>query len=659
MRSAPKEIKTMNTIRYRVVCASLAAMVLAWSTCLPAAESKKPSEQEAQLVAVLQGSAGPAEKAMACKKLAVYGSQTAAPALAALLADEQLASWARIALEAIPGPACDEVLRDAAARLQGKLAVGAINSLARRYDKGAVEVLKARLKDSDAEVVSAAAAGLGRIGGAEALKTLEQMLPAAPDAVRSAVAEGCILCAEELMNAGKGEQAAALYDAVRKADVPRPRVLEATRGAVLARQEAGVPLVVELLRSGEKDLFNVGLRVARELTCSAVTAAVVAELDKAKPYRQAMMLYALGYRGDAKAAPAVARFAASDNEDVRIAALAALGTTGQGAQVGLLLEAAAGGKAEMPIARGSLKTMPGADVNAALIAQAKAAGEAVRGEAILALATRDAVEAVPLFMECLSARQDAVRQSAVVALRQLAGQDQYADLLQRMMATDSPDVRRSLQDVLVAVSRRSKQPEQCARQLMDAWKKGGPARPNVLEIICWFGRSETLPAVQEALGGQDVEMRKNTLRSLANWPDSSILPKLMDLAANDKDAAVRVLALRAAVPLIGRDVALSADQKAGRFAELMKLAKQADGRKLVLAELKSAPALGSLKLAADQLDDPQTVNEAAVAILDIASVRGLTIKPDDQKPILEKAIQAKINNALRSRLRARLKALSK
>ena len=106
------------------------------------------------------------------------------------------------------------------------------------------------------------------------------------------------------------------------------------------------------------------------------------------------------------------------------------------------------------------------------------------------------------------------------------------------MASDSPDIRRSLQDVLVEVSRRSKQPEQCATQLLDAWKKGGPARGNVLEIICWFGRRETLPAVQEALDSDDVEMRKSTLRSLANWPDSSIVPTKNSAGTGDPETTV-------------------------------------------------------------------------------------------------------------------------
>ena len=63
-------------------------------------------------------------------------------------------------------------------------------------------------------------------------------------------------------------------------------MLEATRGAILARGPAGVTLLVEQLKSPDKALFNIGLRVARELACPEATAAVVAELEKAAPARQ-------------------------------------------------------------------------------------------------------------------------------------------------------------------------------------------------------------------------------------------------------------------------------------------------------------------------------------------------------------------------------------
>ena len=77
-----------------------------------------PAEKQRQLIALLKSDAKPAEKAVACKRLAVYGTKDAVPALAPLLADEHLASWARIALEAIPGSAPDAALLAAAGKLQ-------------------------------------------------------------------------------------------------------------------------------------------------------------------------------------------------------------------------------------------------------------------------------------------------------------------------------------------------------------------------------------------------------------------------------------------------------------------------------------------------------------------------------------------------------------
>src|SRR5215471_3618313 len=76
------------------------------------------AEKERSLVAVLRSDAPPDEKAITCKRLAVYGTEAAVPALAPLLLDPELASWARIALEVIPGNAADEALRSAIPKLQ-------------------------------------------------------------------------------------------------------------------------------------------------------------------------------------------------------------------------------------------------------------------------------------------------------------------------------------------------------------------------------------------------------------------------------------------------------------------------------------------------------------------------------------------------------------
>ena len=101
------------------------------------AQAEDPKESD--LIAVLQSNAPKAEKAITCKKLAIYGSEKAVPILAPLLADKELASWARIALEVIPGPAADDTLRKALGTLDGRLLIGTINSIAVRRDVRAVD----------------------------------------------------------------------------------------------------------------------------------------------------------------------------------------------------------------------------------------------------------------------------------------------------------------------------------------------------------------------------------------------------------------------------------------------------------------------------------------------------------------------------------------
>ncbi len=244
-----------------VVCLAVvfvATVALAWAQD----GSNASLEKETELLAVLRSDAPPAQKAMTCKLLAIHGSSAAVPELAKLLPDAQLSSWARIALEAIPGAEADDALRKATDSLEGNLLIGAINSIGVRRDADAVELLTARLQDKNVEVASAAAVALGRIGNAAATKSLRGALAAASAKVRSAVAEGCVLCAEGLLAEGNSAEAVALYDEVRDADVPQQRIIEATRGAILARGQDGIPLLIEQFRSPDRKLFQLALGTA-------------------------------------------------------------------------------------------------------------------------------------------------------------------------------------------------------------------------------------------------------------------------------------------------------------------------------------------------------------------------------------------------------------
>jgi HEAT repeat protein len=220
--------------------ACLTALLLAIPTVSWGGDSKSSSsEQEAKLIAVLTSSATPLEKGEACRELARIGTRAAVAPLAGLLADEKLAHMARYGLEPIPDPAVDEALRDAASKLKGRPLIGVIGSIGVRRDAKAVDLLAKQLKDSDTDVMQAAARALGSIGTTTAAKALENTLAGTPAPSRLAVAEGLFRCAEALAAHGQRGDALAIYERLNRAEIPQ-QVREGAAKKILAlRQEEG------------------------------------------------------------------------------------------------------------------------------------------------------------------------------------------------------------------------------------------------------------------------------------------------------------------------------------------------------------------------------------------------------------------------------------
>jgi HEAT repeat protein len=218
-----------------------------------------------KLAAVLRSAAPHEQKLLACKRLALVGGRESVPVLAPLLANERLSHAARIALEAIPDPSAAEALRNAMPGLKGKLLVGVINSLGARRDPKATAPLATHLVDEDAGVACAAARALGKIAAPESARALRQAIVTVKGPVRVSVGDGLMACAEAWMRESKHDEAAAIYDGVIKADLPKRLRLAAARGAILAGGPAGVDLLVNQLKASDDESFAAALGVSREL----------------------------------------------------------------------------------------------------------------------------------------------------------------------------------------------------------------------------------------------------------------------------------------------------------------------------------------------------------------------------------------------------------
>jgi HEAT repeat protein len=428
----------LTTFKLSRAAALLAVMILFASSAL--AEGFKASpEKERELLAVLRSDAQKGDKAIACKRLAIDGSSAAVPDLAKLLPDAELASWARIALEAIPGPEADEALRKAAESLQGRLLVGTINSIGVRRDAKAVDLLAGRLQDKDADVAAAAGVALGHIGGAAAAKVLRPALAIEPMKVRSAVAEGCVLCAERFAASGNADEAIDLYDEVRKADLPRQRKIEGTRGAILTRKDNGIPLLLEQFRSPEHDYFLLALGTAREYPGNQVDKALADELSHATPDRAALILVAMADRPETVVLPAVVKAAEQGPKPVRVAAINALGKVGDASCLGALLATALDADAELAqAAKTTLADLPGEKVNRELVALLPKA-EGKQYALLIELVGQRRLEATESLLKALDRSDKALRTTALAALGETVRQSDLSVLISQAVSPKHPE----------------------------------------------------------------------------------------------------------------------------------------------------------------------------------------------------------------------------
>ncbi len=177
-----------------------------------------PAWDEGTALAVLASDTE--QKARACQVLAVVGGPDAVPALAELLGDNQLASYARTALEVIEDPSAGESLRAALPKLEGRLLAGVVTSIGVRGDEAALPALQALATDSKSGVAESALTALARIGSEDALATVVQTLQGGSEALRVAAAHATLAAAERMANEGKDQAAQKLLKSVRTADLP-------------------------------------------------------------------------------------------------------------------------------------------------------------------------------------------------------------------------------------------------------------------------------------------------------------------------------------------------------------------------------------------------------------------------------------------------------
>jgi len=614
--------------------------------------------QEAKLLAVLKSDASRKEKADACRELARIASADAVPVLAGMLADEQLNHMARYALETIPSPAVDDALRAALPSLKGRPLVGVIGSLGVRHDAKAVQPLSALLRNNDADVAQTTARALGKIGNADAAKALTEALADMPAANQLAFCEGLFRCAESLATNGQWDEAMSIYDKLRALpSAPHQVRAGALRGAVLARGNDGLPLLVEAIRGMDFVLVAVAARTAMEMPGANVTKALTEELPKQPANKQILLIQTLGKRGDAGALPTLFNLARTGEKAVRIAAIRALPEIGGASTVPVLMELLSNNNREVAeTAKSSLAGFPGSEASTTIAGLLTKGSTEQRLVAMELVSRRRMTETIPTLLQAASDNDAKIREAALKRLGELAGLAEMPALLGLLSKAATPEDLTSVEEALSALCARVADSEACGKQLIAQLPSAKPPqKAALLRVLVTPGGAKALEAVRSGVKDSNAEVHSAAVEALNSWTSPQAASDLLALAKTAGSLADKQLGLCGYLRWAA-DADVPAQQRLEMCREAAGLVERTEEKRMLLAALGGINQPQSLSRILPFLDDPAVREEACVAAVTIAEkmaqARNATKLSAEQIAGLEKVAQVTTNAELAKRAKA-------
>ncbi len=598
---------------------------LCLSLCLVAATPAFPGttsgnrETTQELIAVLESDASQEDKAIACRKLGEFGTREAVPALARLLDDEVLATYARAGLERIPDPSAAAALRAALETAEGELLVGVIDSLGALRDDQAVTALAKLSAHRDTVVSDAALRALGRVASPEAIEAVKTALASG----REGAAAASLLAAEQQRAQGRTDTAIALYDAVRSAEVSRASRMGAIRGAIVTR--GSVPFLMEQLTSDDAATRAVALTAVREMPSADLADALHAQLASAEPDLRIQLIAALKDCHNENSFRVVRAELGGDTPAIRMAALDVVSTVGSGPELAsALLDVVRDRRSpqEEQTAMDLLIRMEGGtQVDRVILdrlRQTESADERI--DVIDILGDRGAASAVGDLLEQARGDDARVRVAALRAMRRMVGPREVAPLVALVRTEQDASERLAAVSALVAacgddgpsaglVLAELEQSSDASER--DAWTR----------VLTTIGYPKALPIISEGLANDDPAVVAGTVTHLSRWPDPSPIEPLIALVEDEAtDPEVRRRAVSAVIQLAttAADRGQRPDDVVAEwFGRADAAVETVEEKRLLLSGLARVHTVGSLRLIEPYVEDPEVQTEALYALLSV------------------------------------------
>ena len=571
---------------------------------------------------------------VACKRLAVYGTDAAIPALVALLPNEKQNFNARFALEAMPSEAVDAALLKAAKELKGACLVGVIDTIGVRGKADSFATLK-EIADAndDPAVQKAIYAACGMIASPEAeaflVEESKKDLGAMEYYARKALGDAILDVADNYEKAGQLDKAAALDDVVAAAAFPKYEKEAGIYRSLIHKGADSAAKVVELLQGDDGPVSDVALKSIREFDAAAsskVVAALVENFDKFDAVRKVRVVRAFeNLKADDAKAVAFPKLTSLANAD-DVALRAAVAKT---------LVSYAGSLENAAFTRVDGKECNDALRNAKIalgvaLAKAKPAlFENMQASALLddmdetdALVQLKIIElariksAGPALVKIANERQGALRDAALSALSEIVELDDLQLLVDALNGeTDDAKVDWILRAACTRLPR-----EECAAKVADLFAKSDLEQQlKILPLLKQIGGKTALDAVAAACNKADTIDKATQILGEWNTPEDAqaVAAICLAIAQQSNDAKYHSRGIRGYVR-VARQFELPLATKIEMCKTAFNTARRPEDKALIFEVFKRLNVAENVAAALEYTQYPEYKDAACEAAVVVA-----------------------------------------
>lgn len=595
---------------------------------------------EQKFVKFLKSDATFAGKQFVCQRLSIFGTEESVPVLAKMLTSAQEADMARYALERIPGAKVDEALHKAVGKVTGTVQIGIINTIGMRKNPASVPVLVKLLPPKEMETAKAIMAALGNIGDETAAAELEKHATNPKCGVRVVAMDAYIKCADNLVAAGQGAKALAMYKKLDGPDVPTPVRVAALRGQLQADPANAHVLVLNVLRGGDAASQSLAIKETRHLKNHSNLREMAEELPNLSAAHQVQLLSAFGDLGDDAVREFVVKATDSEVTEVRIAALKALASLGDASTVMLLANKAANTVLdEQEAARESLYRLKGMDIDRTIMDAIENAETNEKVELINALGERVARDAVETVFELTKSDDGRVRSAAIKVLGDLAEPSDLPKLLDVLVSAQTQTERNQAISSVASAAKRVTEEDKKSEKVVARYNEVSSEQNKVdlLRSLGLIGEEASLPTIKGALSDESGEIKAAAIRALSDWPNDGPAEDLLAIAKSAQEPRFKVLALRGYINLIDVNEDRDNAETVKMYQTALDLADDANEKRMALSGLGDIRTLEALDAVLPYLENEEVKAEAEVAAVRISD-RIRDNNPEEAKAALQKVI---------------------